>query len=61
MSSKERRQQRERELEQERIARSIEQDRWDKLNLFMKIEELEVDEKVKDVLHRLAMGEREDL
>lgn len=46
--------------EKEEALRYIEQRRKDTLTLWERIEELTVDSDLKDVLHRIAQGERED-
>jgi hypothetical protein len=60
MSSKERRKILAAEREVIDQARLAEQRRRDALNMWERIEELDVGEALKDVLHRLAQGEMEE-
>lgn len=59
MSSPERRRQKQLELEEEQRRLEIERQRKDSLTMYQRIEECAVADDLKDILHRLANGERE--
>lgn len=59
MSSPQRRAERKRQFDAESEARSVEASRKDALDMWSRIEELDVGADLKDVLHRIAGGERE--
>lgn len=59
MSSKERRAEKQREWEAELIHKRQEQNRKDALSMWERIEEADLSDDLKEILHRLARGERE--
>lgn len=59
MSSREREAEKRRLWEAEQLRQEAEQNRKENLSMWARIEELDVGNDVKDVLHRLANGERE--
>lgn len=59
MSSPQRRAERKRQFDAESAARSVEAWRKEALDMWSRIEELDVGADLKDVLHRIAGGERE--
>lgn len=59
MSSNQRRRERERQFDAEQIVRRREETRKAELCMWDRIEESDASRMVKDILHRLASGERE--